>query len=213
MPPYITGIFFGLIFIFSLGPGFFALVQTSVQKGFKKALFLAFGISMSDIIYVVLALMGVVSFLERPVFRMWMAIVGTLVLFAYGVYSWFKKPKVYENEIAGGNEMSIIKYVAKGFILNGLNPFIVIFWVGIIGVVAVKYDYTFNQQVFFFMGALTTILITDILKALIAHRFRSVITPRSILILNRSIGVILIIFGLQMVYFLFNNFWVIDIGN
>lgn len=206
MPPYFTGLAFGLIFIFSLGPGFFALMQTSVQKGFQKAIILALGISLSDIFYVTLALMGVSSMLERPSVRMWMAIVGTVVLISYGVYSWFKRPKMPQAQVDASNEISTLKYLLKGFILNGFNPFIVIFWLGIIGLVAVKYDYGPDEQLYFFTGVLTTILASDIIKAFIAYRLRSLVTPQKIRILNRSTGVILILFGLQMIYFLFNNY-------
>lgn len=206
MPPYVTGLIFGIIFIFSLGPGFFSLVQTSVQKGFKRAVFLAIGISLSDVVYVILAMMGVASLLEEPSVRMWMAILGMVVLVAYGIYSWFKKPRVYTDKIEGIKEISYLKYIAKGFVLNGFNPFIVVFWLGIIGLVAVNYNYTDQNQIYFFTGVLTTILITDIVKAFIAHRLRSIITPRSILILNRSVGVILILFGFQLIYFLIKNY-------
>lgn len=206
MPPYFTGLVFGLVFIFSLGPGFFALVQTSVQKGFRKAVFLAIGISLSDIFYVILALMGVASMLEQPVTRLWMGVGGTVVLFGYGIYSWYKKPKLYEERQEVINEISYLKYVLKGFVLNGFNPFIVVFWVGIVSIVAVNYDYTGMDQKYFFSGVLTTILTTDISKAFLAHRLRKLITPKKILILNRSVGVILILFGIQMIYFLVDHF-------
>ncbi|MEQ8473198.1 MAG: LysE family transporter [Marinoscillum sp.] len=206
MSPYFTGLLFGLIFIFSIGPAFFSLIQTSVQKGLKKSMLLALGISLSDILYVILAIMGVSSLLERPITKLWLGIVGTVILIVYGVYSWFKKPKVYKDEIENKKDLSYLKYVAKGFILNGFNPFIVVFWVSIIGLVATNYDFTYFQQIYFFAGVLTTILCTDITKAFIAHRLRSMVTPRKILILNRSVGVILILFGMQMIYFLLDTY-------
>jgi threonine/homoserine/homoserine lactone efflux protein len=205
MPPFITGLLFGLIFIFSLGPAFFSLLQTSVQKGFKKAIFLAIGISLSDILYVSLALMGVASLLEEPRTKMWLAIGGTVVLVAYGVYSWFKKPKIYVSDGYEG-DFSYLKYLFKGFILNGFNPFIVVFWVGIIGIISVNYDFSDVGRIYFFSGVLTTILVSDLTKAFVAYRLRSQITPKKILIMNRSVGVILILFGLQMVYFLVENY-------
>lgn len=204
---YFTGLLFGLIFIFSLGPGFFAMVQTSVQKGFKKAIFIAIGISLSDMVYVGLALMGVASLLEDEHIRMWMGIAGTIVLIAYGIYSWFKQPLVYTNTVEEKKEISYLKCVVKGFVLNGFNPFIVVFWIGIISFVAVKYDTDALQQIFFFAGVITTIFLTDVMKAFVSYRLRSVITPKSILLLNRSIGVVLILFGLQMIYFLVDNYW------
>ncbi len=208
MHPYLTGLISGLVFIFSIGPGFFALIQTSVQKGFKKAILLAIGISLSDIIYVVLSIMGVASLLENPRIRLWLGVIGTIVLILYGVYSWFKKPKLYKNEIENKKDLSYLKYLVKGFVLNGFNPLILIGWISIIGVMATKYEFTFNAQISFFAGMLTTIFSTDIIKAFIAHRLRSSVTPKKILILNRSVGVILILFGFQMIYFLVDNYMI-----
>ncbi len=206
MHPYLTGLVSGLVFIFSIGPGFFALIQTSVQKGLKKAIFLALGISLSDIIYVVLTIMGVASLLEDPDVRLWLGVIGTFVLLIYGVYSWFKKPKLYQDDLGNKKDLSYLMYFIKGFVLNGFNPLILIGWISIIGVMATKYDFTFNAQILFFAGMLTTIFTTDIFKAFIAHRLRSAVTPKKILILNRSVGLILILFGFQMIYFIVDNY-------
>lgn len=205
MPPYLNGLLFGLIFIFSFGPGFFSLIQTSVQKGMTKAVFLAFGIFLSDVIYVSSSLLGVVSLLETEGVKMWIAICGTVVLISYGIYSWYKKPKIYPDNVDSGIDTSHIKYLLKGLLLNGLNPFILLFWVGIIGFVSVNHDYSFTDQAIFFGGVLTTILSMDLGKAFLANRLRTVITPKSILIMNRSVGIILILFGLRILFYLFEG--------
>lgn len=205
MTPFLNGLLFGLIFIFSLGPAFFSLVQTSVQKGLTKAILLAVGISLSDIAFVVLALMGVTSWLESDNFKIGLSIVGAVVLISYGIYSWFKKPKIYANDVEG-KDLNGLKYVVKGFFLNGFNPFILVFWMGIIGLVSVQFEYSTAQQPYFFAGVLITIFTMDLLKAFISNRLRSIVTPNSILIMNRSVGVILILFGLHMFYFLFSNY-------
>ncbi|MFY0601540.1 MAG: LysE family translocator [Cyclobacteriaceae bacterium] len=205
MPPYFNGLLFGLIFVFSFGPGFFSLVQTSVQQGLRKAVFLAVGISLSDFVYVTLAILGAASFLDEPDVRLGFAIGGAVVLLGYGIYSWFKKPKIYPESTEKKIDKSYLKYTLKGFVLNGLNPFILVFWIGIIGIVAVKYDYNFSQQVYFFLGVVSTILTMDLIKAFLANKLRRVITPKFILILNRSIGSILILFAARIIFFLFQG--------
>jgi len=206
MTPFLNGLLFGLIFVFSLGPAFFSLVQTSVQKGFTRALLLAIGISLSDIVFVILSLMGITSWMESDRFKIILSIVGAIVLISYGIYSWFKKPKIYSNEGENKQDVKNIKYIVKGFLLNGFNPFILVFWMGIIGIVSVNFEYNTWQQQVFFSGVLVTIFSTDLLKAFIANRLRSIVTPNSIMIMNRSVGVILILFGLHMFYFLFSNY-------
>lgn len=206
MPPFFNGLFFGLLFIFSFGPGFFTLIQTSVQKGFSRAILLALGISLSDICYVSLSVLGISAQLEEPEVRMWMAIVGSVVLLGYGVYSWFKKPVVYDATQNSTLNNRSWRYFAKGFLLNGINPFIIIFWITITSVVAVRYTYTFNQQIIFFAGVLVTILSMDVTKAYMAHRLRELITAKIIQRLNRIVSLILIVFGLRMVYFLVETY-------
>lgn len=205
MTPFLNGLLFGLIFIFSLGPAFFSLVQTSIQKGFSRAILLAIGISLSDFTFVILTLMGITTWLQSDRFKIWVSVVGAIILISYGIYSWFKKPKIYANNLDDKQDKNI-KYLIKGFLLNGFNPFILVFWMGIIGVVTVNFDYDATQQSYFFSGVLITIFTTDLIKAFVANRLRSVVTTNTILIMNRSVGVILILFGLQLFYFLFSNY-------
>ncbi|MBV6645140.1 MAG: LysE family translocator [Cyclobacteriaceae bacterium] len=206
MPPFLNGLLFGLIFIFSFGPAFFALIQTSIQNGLRAALLLAIGISMSDFGFVLLSLLGTSYLLEDPQISLWMGVFGTAVLFAYGMYTWFKSPGSQSRRSVESPQLDYIKYWLKGLVLNGLNPLVMIFWVSIISLVSVNYQYDISDQRIFFVGVLTTILTGDITKAVVAQKLKHLITPKTVLLFNRSLGVILILFGLRMLYFLFTNY-------
>ena len=208
MTPYLNGLLFGLIFILSFGPGFFALIQTSMVRGVKPALFTALGISLSDAVYVALILFGIANYLENPEVRLWMGMIGMGVLIAYAIYSWFKKPKIYTQHQMVETRLNSFKFFAKGFLLNGLNPFILIFWIGIVSVVTVNYEYSISEQRYFFSGVLCTIITMDTIKVLLANRLKHLITPGIILVLNRSVGIILLLFGLRILFFLFENYWI-----
>jgi len=208
MLSYFTGLLFGLVFVFSFGPGFFALIQTSVQKGYVRGVLLAFGISLSDVLYVSLALMGVASLLQEPHTKLWMGIIGTIVLFIYGFYSWYKKPDMHTEETLkqDNSKLSALAYLLKGFVLNGLNPFIVVFWLGIIALAASNYDFTTNEEKYFFAGVLSTILVSDILKVFVSYRLRQFVTERRIKLINRVVALVIIVFGCQMLYFLITTY-------
>jgi threonine/homoserine/homoserine lactone efflux protein len=205
MPPIINGLIFGLIFIFALGPAFFALIQTSIQQGLKKAIFLAIGISISDVFYVIIVLFGMTKALETDNFKFWMGVFGVIMLGAYGVYSWFKTPKIH-SEGTMMDESNNFKQFAKGLFLNGLNPFIIVSWVTWVSAIAINFEYEFNQQLQFFGGMLITILSMDIGKAFIANRLKHLITVKFVRNMNRTVAVILILFSLQIVYFLISNY-------
>ncbi|WP_425392330.1 LysE family translocator [Ekhidna sp.] len=205
MPPIINGLIFGLIFIFALGPAFFALIQTSIQQGLKKAIFLAVGISVSDVFYVLIVLFGMAKALETDDFKFWMGIFGVIMLCAYGVYSWFKIPKIHTEDTVV-DESNNFKQFAKGLLLNGLNPFIIVSWVTLVSAIAINFEYQFNEQIQFFGGMLITILTMDIGKAFVANRLKHLITVRFVRNMNRTVAVILVLFSLQIVYFLLVNY-------
>ena len=148
------GLLFGLLFVFSFGPAFFALIQTSLQQGFRPAVLLAIGISISDIFYACIALLGMSSLLENPLTRFWMGIAGTIFLIVFGIYSWFKSPRVYFNKKEETNNIRLLKFLVKGSIINGLNPFIMLFWIGMISLMTARFEYGFADQVYFFAGVL-----------------------------------------------------------
>ncbi|MFT6882827.1 MAG: threonine/homoserine/homoserine lactone efflux protein [Marinoscillum sp.] len=208
MPPFIKGLLFGLIFIFSFGPSFFTLIQTSIQKGYKRAISVALGFSLSDITYVVLALLGLGSILEDPEIRFWVGLVGVVVLITFGITLWVKPPTTpIDNDVSSGSDKSLIKYFMKGFLINAVNPFIIIFWLGVIGIVAANYEFTMIEKVYFFSGMLITILSADLGKALVAYRLRSMLTIKRIAQINKVVAVVLILFGCQIIYFLISNYW------
>lgn len=204
MPPFINGILIGLIFLFSLGPAFFALIQTSIQQGFRKAMFFAIGISLSDVLFVLIILFGLAKILETDSFKFWMAIFGSIMLTGYAIYSWIKKPVVEEVEMT--NDANFAKYALKGFVLNGLNPFIIISWATWVGTIAVKFDYDFPEQLQFFVGMLMSILSLDLIKAFIANKLKHMITVKFVRKMNRVVAVIIFVFALQIVYYLLDNY-------
>ncbi len=204
MSPIINGVLFGLIFIFLLGPAFFALIQTSIQQGFKKAIFLAIGVSISDSAYVLVVLFGMDKFLQSEEIKFWMAVIGACVLVIYAAYSWFKRPQLVDEE--NDQESNYAKNLLKGLLLNGLNPFVIVFWATWVSNITLSYQYDFNQQVLFFFAMLLTILSLDVAKAFIAQKLKHLITLKFIRKMNRSIAVILLLFSGQMIYYLFQNF-------
>jgi threonine/homoserine/homoserine lactone efflux protein len=93
------------------------------------------------------------------------------------------------------------KKIAKGFLLNSINPFIFIFWLGVAGMISVELHYSFDQAFLFYLGVIIMVLSADITKAFLANRIRDIITPRFMKILNRSVGLGLILFGIRLLYY------------
>lgn len=197
MTPFFNGLAFGLILILSLGPAFFLLVQTSIEKGFKKAAFIAFGISLGDILFVVLIMKGVTSLLEDASVKFWAGIIGVILLILFGLFSFFKKPKLTATSKNPAPD-SYYKSFITGFVFNFFNPSTVVFWLSLVSIVQINFGYTGSQKGFFFTGVLFAIISTDLTKSFLAGKLKRFLTERAVNILNKVVGIILVGFGVVL---------------
>jgi len=195
--PIVSGITFGLLLSIMLGPVFFALLQTSLHEGFKAGSFLAFGVFLSDT-----ALIGVCYFfaaqldlLEQN--QLMMGIMGGSLLIIFGIVNFFKKIKV--KEVDDDKKTVHAKFIAQGFFLNIFNPAVLLFWLGVVGIVSLKDHYTRIHTLVFFCSLLFTVFATDLLKSFVSHRIKNILKENVILWINRTVGLVLTAFGLHMI--------------
>ena len=198
MPPIINGLLFGLIFIFAIGPSFFLLIQNSVEYGFRRGALIALGISLSDILFVTLTLIGMASLISDPANATILSVVAAIILVIFGVYYFLRKPKIKNEEIIDGH--GALRFIFKGFLINIFNPTIILFWITLSSSVSANYSYNWNEQRNFFVGILITILVSDLAKAYLANHVRSFITVRSVQIFNRVVGSALVIFAASLLF-------------
>lgn len=199
------GVTMGLLLSIMVGPVFFTLIQNSIEHGFKYASFLALGIFISDFLYVLITYFGISILSGFPDFEWYLAISGGLVLIGFGISSFFKKIK--DRPTTGGIPIPRAKKrtaFIKGFGINGINPFVLLFWISIAGLVAIKDDYSRFDIGVYYLGILGTVLLIDLLKAFIAKQLQIFITPRVMVLLNKVVGVALILFSFRLFWYAFS---------
>jgi len=198
-----SGILLGLTMAIMLGPALFSLLQTSIHRGFRSGMFLAIGIMISDFVLVALSYLGVSAIFTKSGNNMVFGIIGGAIMILFGIFTFRKKaPKNTELKDLEGlaaQTRKPWKYMAKGFILNFANPFLIIFWMGWMAYAGNNWGHKSLQTLFFFGGTLTTIFATDLLKCFIAGRIKKYLRPRLIMIVNYILGAILIILGIYMI--------------
>ena len=199
MPALINGLLFGLVFVFAIGPSFFLLIQNSIEYGFRKGAYIALGISLSDVLFVALTLIGLSAIFSNPENSTLFTLVAASILVSFGIYSFIKEPKINNDEtIIEGH--GIFRFVAKGLFINIFNPTVILFWVTLSSTISTSYNYTWADKRYFFIGLLITIFSTDLIKAFLANHVRSFITIRSVKIFNRLVGGVLVVFALSLVF-------------
>jgi threonine/homoserine/homoserine lactone efflux protein len=195
------GMLFGLALCFSIGPAFFGLIQTSLKHGYGSGIAMALGIFASDLIYLLLAFFGLSGWLMDEKYAIPVGIVGGLLLIGYGIAQIMKKtvvqnvdgePIEFKTPTRGASAL-------KGFLMNLFNPFVIFLWIGAIGLAANKLNHENSKIILFFVATLATVLGTDILKSLAAHKIKGYLNENVIHRVNMIAGIILLISGIVLI--------------
>ncbi|HEU5147727.1 MAG TPA: LysE family transporter [Chryseosolibacter sp.] len=199
----LNGVISGIVLAFLIGPVFFTILQTSIERGFSSGAFVAVGVSLSDAFYITVTYLGVYQLFDQGGFREYLAYFGGIVLLMFGAYYLFiksrKLSRASAQEVRADNPW---KLVGKGFIINGLSPMVLIFWLGTVGIATTKFGYSTPQKaVPFFASIVGTVLVTDLLKAKLADKLRRLLTPPFIKRLNLVLGFVLVVFGIRLIYY------------
>jgi amino acid exporter len=196
--PVLSGFVFGLVLAIMLGPVFFALLQTALHEGFKAGVHLAFGVLLSDAACILVAYFFASQLDLTGKYKLAVGWIGGLLLIGFGIVNFFRKVK--PKEVDDDRKTVHAKYVLKGFLMNSLNPAVLLFWVGMLGLIKLKEDYTKVHEVIFFATVLATVFGIDLLKSFIANRISHLLNASVLHWINRIVGSVLIAFGLKMIF-------------
>ena len=208
----IEGVLMGLGLSFVVGPALFALIQTSLISGFKAGVRFAIGISISDILMVSLVTLGVSTLFESGSSRNIISIVGGIIMIVFGVFTFFQKVPQKGKSIQTSTGMSYLKYIGKGFLFNIANPGVWFYWVMPVGIAATMGSVPLGGNVvltpresslLFLVALLAAVFTCDVLKCAIAYKLKTILLPKVIHVINKIVGVILIVFGVYLVVTVF----------
>jgi len=199
----LKGLALGFVLALSVGPIIFTIIKQSLNNGHKGGFSFVTGVLVSDIILVVLS--NTVSSLVNQMLehKSAIAIAGAAFLVSMGVYfAFFKKahlPTDAEGKEIRFRKRDMARIFASGFIINTLNPGVILFWLGNATVLSV--DHTLQERIVIFSVCLLINMGADVLKVMMAGKLRSKLTLRTLTIINKISGSLLIAFGLALVLF------------
>jgi len=193
------GFFLGLTVAIIIGPAMIALLQTSIKYGVRHGIYLATGVFSSDLTIVVGSYFGATQIITNPKYHLILGIIGGAILVLFGIGTIIRKVKE-EETVEAIHEITIKRggffpYFFKGYFLNLANPSIWFFW--ITTVVAINSSYGGDKQKVagFFIGTLIMVLMTDILKSVLANKIRNAVGPQMKVLINRVVGILFLIIG------------------
>jgi threonine/homoserine/homoserine lactone efflux protein len=202
----LKGIALGLIIAMMIGPVFFFIISTSIKKGFLTAFLAALGVLLSDACFILLAYFGSSLLFYFHAHEQTVAIAGGILIAAYGLYLIIKQARVSARSLELPEDKSgKTIYLLKGFLLNAINPSVLLFWMVVASTIPVREQFSANETLLFFAGTLATVLMADLAKTYSATRLRSLLHARVLIWMNRLAGSAMIIYGISMFLFALNG--------
>jgi threonine/homoserine/homoserine lactone efflux protein len=197
----LKGITLGLLLSISVGPVMFSIIKQSLNNGHAGGLAFIIGVSASDITIVLISNVFTQLFAMLSSHKKEIAIAGSVFLISVGIYFlFFKKIKVNEEGqqvFVPFRKRDYARLALSGYFMNTLNPAVFLFW---FTASTTFINHTLQQKLVLFLVCLAIVFSTDITKVMLAGKIRKKLTPHNIHIINRVNGIILIGFGLALIW-------------
>lgn len=209
--PLMKGLVLGLILSISVGPVIFAIIKQSLANGHKAGYTFVAGVSASDISLVLVCNLFTSFFTTALSHSNTIAIAGSIFLIGVGIYTFFFKKVIVDEE----NKVEIKKFRKRdlagiflsGYFMNMLNPAVFLFWfawtVAITGDAATTAN-PGQYKWIVFITCLVFVLLADIAKVALAGKLRQRLTPKNLHFINKLSGIILIGFGVALIWGVLN---------
>ena len=206
MSEFLPAIPIGIVLAFTIGPVFFTVLETSISKGVKAAIFVDIGVVLSDVLFFVIAFFSTNSILKSIEENKdsWYFLGGVLLV-AYAGVSLIKiiqeknSPENKEGALIE-NSPNLLKMVLKGFLLNIINVVVLFYWVGIILYFGPQLEMNESKIYLFFIIIISTYFTIDLGKIYLAQQLKKRLTDIVIKTIKIVVNSFIVICGLFLIF-------------
>jgi len=203
---FIPAILLGIVLSFTIGPVFFTILEISVSKGFKAAVFFNIGVVFSEIVFFAVAYASTSNLLnsiqENP---SWKILGGVLLAFYAGITllgMYQNKEKKEQQNLFKSPPPSpnLIKNLIKGFGLNIINFAVLVFWILIVANYAPGFQDSQYKMIVFFLVIVGTYFTIDLGKIYLAQQLKTSLTDSVITKIKLIVNAIILIIGFVLIF-------------
>ena len=205
--PIIKGLLLGLILSISIGPVIFAILKQSLTNGHKAGYAFVAGVSASDISLLIICNVFTALFTLVLSHKAIIAMVGAGFLLLMGLYTLlFKKIKlesISDDRDKNMRKRDLLGIFVSGYLMNTLNPSVFLFWfawTAAIGTNAAETTQPLLYKLLVFGTCLSFVLVSDLIKVVLAGTLRPRLTEKTMIWINRLSGIIILIFSAALFY-------------
>jgi threonine/homoserine/homoserine lactone efflux protein len=205
MTDFLPAVFLGIILAFTIGPVFFTILEISVSKGFKAAVFFNIGVVFSEIVFFAIAYASTSSLLESIQENPTWKILGGVLLSFYagitllGIYQNKTEEGLYSVD-PGYESPNLIKNMVRGFLLNIINFAVLVFWILIVANYGPGFQDTEYKMFLFFLTIVGTYFSIDLGKIYLAQQLKSSLTRAVITKIKIVVNSVILIIGIVLIF-------------
>ncbi|MBR2359829.1 MAG: LysE family translocator [Bacteroidaceae bacterium] len=192
----IKGFIVGVVVSAPMGPVGVLCIQRTLNKGRWYGFVTGLGAALSDIIYALITGYGmsfVVEFIENPQTLYYSQLIGSVMLFCFGVYTFRSNPAQNIRPISA-NKGSLVRNFVTAFFVTLSNPFIILLFIGLFA----RFSFVLPERFFYeqsigYLAIVGGAITWWFLITYLVNKLRTRFDLRGIWILNRIIGVVVMI--------------------
>ena len=191
----IKGLLIGIVASAPMGPVGVLCIQRTLNKGRWFGFVTGIGAAFSDIIYALITGFGmsfVVDFIEDKTNMFYLQLIGSVMLFLFGVYTFRSNPSKSIRPTSK-NKGTLVHNMVTGFFVTFSNPLIIFLFVALFARFTFVVPDHFVQQSIGYLSIALGALIWWFVLTYFIDKVRSRFDVRGIWILNRIIGSVVII--------------------
>lgn len=203
----LKGFIIGIIISAPMGPVGILTVQRTLNKGRKEGLATGIGASASDFLYAIVTGYGmsfVIDIIENPAIALVIKIVGSILLFGFGLYTFRSMPsntKISDNIPTPHEANDIRSYVISGFAVTVSNPLIIFMLLALFGQFTFIISDNIIPQIMGYLAIIGGALFWWFSLTWLIDKVRTRFTSKVLWWINRIIGIVVMVVSAIMIVY------------
>lgn len=201
----LKGIIIGIIVSAPMGPVGILTVQRTLNKGRWEGFATGVGASASDFLYAIVTGYGmsfVVDIIENPAIALIIKIIGSALLFAFGLYTFRSIPKsnIKDDMPTPADKNSLMNFSISGFAVTVSNPLIIFMFLALFGQFSFILVDNIIPQIVGYLAIIGGALLWWFGLTWLVDKVRAKFNNKVLWWINRIIGIIvMVVSGLMIV--------------
>lgn len=191
----VKGFFVGVVASAPMGPVGVLCIQRTLQKGRIYGMVTGIGAAVSDIIYALATGFGmsfVMDFIENARNLFYLQLAGSFMLVLFGIYMFRSDPRKSMRPVSKSKGTLVHNFVTA-FLVTFSNPLIIFLFIALFARFTFVVPDHFLQQSIGYVSVFLGAFVWWLVLTYFVNKVRKSFNVRGILLLNRTIGVIVMI--------------------